>query len=256
VVSRTGQLDKPVARQSEGDARSQRHIRYQEGHRSVQTAGRWPRKSAPAKERVTTHLPNRPVPKTDVAQSPAVRRAVPQQPPPLCGACNGCVSAAWKDRPVAVWSRPGSADLNDSSEYSDGGHRQPCVVQKADVAEGFRASTAHVRGLAVPKLSAAVAERKGNGFVAPCRRLLTRLRCCRRAVRLGNRSPRAAPPLCVPSSRRCLCAFGRPPLLLHGPSQTPVEVAQCPWKLRVAPNHAGTSTRAGRRVTVRFRCGL
>ena len=39
----------------------------QKGCRCIETAGRWPRKSAAAKKCVTTYLPNGPVPKMDGA---------------------------------------------------------------------------------------------------------------------------------------------------------------------------------------------
>ena len=47
--------------------------------RSLQTAGRWPRKSAPANECVTTHLPKRPALKMEGAQAspPMPRRRAP-----------------------------------------------------------------------------------------------------------------------------------------------------------------------------------
>ena len=40
----------------------------QEGSRFIETAGRWPRKSAAAKKCVTTYLPNESAPKMDGAQ--------------------------------------------------------------------------------------------------------------------------------------------------------------------------------------------
>jgi len=42
--------------------------RYHKGRRFIQTAGRWPRKSAAAKKCVTTYLPNESAPKMDGAQ--------------------------------------------------------------------------------------------------------------------------------------------------------------------------------------------
>ena len=46
----------------------------QKGRWSIQTAGRWSWKSKPAKECVTTHLPNGPAPKMDGA---GARRSYP-----------------------------------------------------------------------------------------------------------------------------------------------------------------------------------
>lgn len=52
-------------------------IRHHKGCWFIQTAGRWPWKSEPAKECVTTHLPNGLAPKMDDAQAdylyPAMR---------------------------------------------------------------------------------------------------------------------------------------------------------------------------------------
>ena len=63
--------------------------------RSLQTAGRWPRKSAPAKECVTTHLPKRPALKMEGAQaSPPMprRRAVTK----WCSASRRARRSAWR----------------------------------------------------------------------------------------------------------------------------------------------------------------
>jgi len=43
--------------------------RSHKGRRFIQTAGRWPRKSATAKKCVTTYLPNESAPKMDGAQA-------------------------------------------------------------------------------------------------------------------------------------------------------------------------------------------
>jgi len=43
--------------------------RTHKGRRFIQTAGRWPRKSASAKKCVTTYLPNESAPKMDGAQA-------------------------------------------------------------------------------------------------------------------------------------------------------------------------------------------
>jgi len=54
--------------------------RTHKGRRFIQTAGRWPRKSATAKKCVTTYLPNESAPKMDGAQAhyrdPAVRATI------------------------------------------------------------------------------------------------------------------------------------------------------------------------------------
>jgi len=42
--------------------------RTHKGRRFIQTAGRWPRKSVPAKKCVTTYLPNELAPKMDGAK--------------------------------------------------------------------------------------------------------------------------------------------------------------------------------------------
>jgi len=47
--------------------------RPHKGRRFIETAGRWPRKSATAKKCVTTYLPNESAPKMDGAQVPLPR---------------------------------------------------------------------------------------------------------------------------------------------------------------------------------------
>lgn len=95
------------------------------------TAGRWPRKSAPAKDRVTTHLPNRTAPKMDVAKSCTFRRAATASSTdsrsPVYAVVSSCV---WRNGGVegpfareVVWSRTVGADLSDSSEGFDVGKR-------------------------------------------------------------------------------------------------------------------------------------
>ena len=61
-------------------------IRPHERSRLLKTAGRWPRKSAPAKECVTTHLPKQRALKMDGAQASHRDRAVGASPATRRGA--------------------------------------------------------------------------------------------------------------------------------------------------------------------------
>jgi len=65
--------DEPNARVKSPDCML---TRSHKGCRFIQTAGRWPRKSASAKKCVTTYLPNESAPKMDGAQACRLDSAV------------------------------------------------------------------------------------------------------------------------------------------------------------------------------------
>ena len=78
-------------------------IRSHERCRSLQTAGRWPRKSAPAKECVTTHLPKRPALKMEGAQ--ASHPCPAAAPPPFGREVFSRVRAASRRARRSPWRR-------------------------------------------------------------------------------------------------------------------------------------------------------
>ena len=79
----------------------------------MKTAGRWPWKSASAKECVTTHLPNVTVPKMDGARTSDQRYAV------VCKetTCRWAWTNLFKLMTRVYVKSLSSADLGDSSKY-------------------------------------------------------------------------------------------------------------------------------------------
>ena len=126
-------------------------IRAQKRCRSVETAGRWPWKSAAAKECVTTHLPNRSALKTDGAGAsgpcPPVRPMTDRRRSSLDGETGERVGGHADGRrrsDASPAGAVGAADLGGSSKHSSES------LSKAEAEQGSRRPWID-RGLAAPK---------------------------------------------------------------------------------------------------------
>ena len=82
----------------------------------IQTAGRWSWKSKPAKERVTTHLPNQLAPKMDGAEARDLYSAAGASASLPCVGGRGRRCEAYG---VSRGESASSADLGGSSKYSN-----------------------------------------------------------------------------------------------------------------------------------------
>jgi len=115
--------------------RSARSRGRREGRRSIRTAGRWSWKSKPAKECVTTRLPNGPAPKMDGARARRPRPALGGRSRPRGVGRRG--GRRETSRATSGGAAPG-ADLGGSSDRSD-------ENSEGRSGEGFRANGVRTR---------------------------------------------------------------------------------------------------------------